>query len=87
VTRLGTGRLGFDLPGRDSNGNISVRHRLQTGSVVHSASYPMGMSSLLPGGKETEREANHSPPYSAEVKNEWSYASSTPILLHSVVLI
>jgi hypothetical protein len=32
------------------------------------------------------REANHSPPSSAEVKNAWSYTSTSPIRLHGVVL-
>ena len=27
------------------------------------------------GGKRPEREADHSPPSSAEVKDEWSYTS------------
>jgi hypothetical protein len=35
----------------------------------------------LPG-----READHSPPSSAEVKNAWSYISTPPIRLHGVVL-
>jgi len=30
------------------------------------------------------REAGHSPPPSAEVKNEWSYATTPPICLHGV---
>jgi hypothetical protein len=32
------------------------------------------------------READHSPPFSAEVKNAWSYTSTPPIRLHGVVL-
>jgi hypothetical protein len=31
-------------------------------------------------------EEDHSLPYSAEVKNEWSYTSSPPIRLHGVGL-
>jgi hypothetical protein len=31
------------------------------------------------------REAGHSPPSSAEVKNAWSYTSIPPIRLHGVV--
>jgi len=37
-------------------------------------------------GKAPVREANHSPPRSVEVKNEWSYTSIPPIRLHGVVL-
>jgi hypothetical protein len=38
------------------------------------------------GLKRPEREADHPSPYSAEVKNEWSYTSSHPIRLHGEVL-
>jgi hypothetical protein len=39
---------------------------VQTGSGAHTASYPMGT-----GGRERPgRDADHSPPSSAEVKNE-----------------
>jgi hypothetical protein len=29
-------------------------------------------------GKGPGREANHTPPYSAELKNEWSYTITSP---------
>jgi hypothetical protein len=32
------------------------------------------------------READHSPPSSAEVKNAWRYTSIPPIYLHGMVL-
>jgi hypothetical protein len=38
------------------------------------------------GVKRPGREAHHSPPFSAEVKNAWSYTSTSPIRLHGVVL-
>jgi len=38
------------------------------------------------GVKRPGFEADHSPPYSAEVKNAWSYTSTAPIRLHGVVL-
>jgi hypothetical protein len=34
--------------------------------------------------KQPEREVDHSPPCSAEVKNEWSYTSSPIICVHGV---
>jgi hypothetical protein len=44
---------------------------VQTGSGTHPASYPMGTGSPFPGGKARPgRDADHSPPSSAEVKNE-----------------
>jgi hypothetical protein len=36
--------------------------------------------------KRPGSEADHSPPFSAEVKNAWSYTSAHPIHLHGVVL-
>jgi len=38
----------------------------------------MGIRDYLPGVKRPGREADHSPPPSAEVKNAWSY-TSTPL--------
>jgi hypothetical protein len=44
---------------------------IQTGSGAHPASYPMGTGVLSPGGKARPgRDADHSPPSSAEVKDE-----------------
>jgi hypothetical protein len=42
--------------------------------------------SLSLGVKRPGREADHSPPSSAEVENVWSYTSAPPIRLHGVVL-
>jgi hypothetical protein len=38
----------------------------------------MGSGGSIPGVKRPEREADHSPPSSTEVKNAWSY-TSTPL--------
>jgi hypothetical protein len=44
---------------------------VQTGSEAHPAFYPMGTWGSFPGGKvRPGRDADHSPPSSAEVKNE-----------------
>jgi hypothetical protein len=44
---------------------------VQTGSGAHPASYPMSTGGPFPGGKARPgRDADHSPPSSAEVKNE-----------------
>jgi hypothetical protein len=67
-------------------GNFSLHHRVQNGSGDHPASYPMGTGALYLGVKQLGREADHSPPYSAEVKNAWSYTSTPPIYLHGLVL-
>jgi hypothetical protein len=49
-------------------GNFSLHHRVQTGSEAHPASYPMGIGGSFPEGRAAGREADHPPPFSAEVK-------------------
>jgi hypothetical protein len=39
---------------------------------------------MCTGGEEVELEVYHSPPSSAEVRNEWSYPSSPSVYLHSM---
>jgi hypothetical protein len=61
--------------------------RVQTGSGAHTAPYPMHAGALTRGKKQPVREADHSPPSNAEVKN--NRATSTPpppnmFSLHSV---
>jgi hypothetical protein len=84
--------LGYGLDDRGSRvqfpagaGNFSLHHCLQNGSGAHPASYPMGIRSSSLGVKWPGREADHSPPSSAEVKNEWSYTSTPAIRLHGLV--
>jgi hypothetical protein len=67
--------LGYGLDDRGSRvqspagaGTSSLHHRVQNGSGAHAASYPMGTRSSFPGVKRPGREADHSPPSSAEVK-------------------
>jgi hypothetical protein len=53
--------------GADFSSSLCV----QTGSGAHPESYPMGTGGSFPGGKaRLGRDADHSPPSSAEVKNE-----------------
>jgi hypothetical protein len=75
--------LGYGLDDRGSRvrfpagaGNVSLHHRVQSGSGAHPASYPMGTRALSVVVKRLEREADHSPPSSAEVKHAWSYTST-----------
>jgi hypothetical protein len=49
-------------------GNFSLNHRVQKGSGAQPASYPMGTRGSFPGVKWLRREADHSHPSSAEVK-------------------
>jgi len=57
-------------------GFLSLRYRVQTGSVAHPASCPMGTGGSYLGVKRPGHEADHSPPSSAEVINAWSYLST-----------
>jgi hypothetical protein len=53
-------------------------HVVQIGSGVHPTSYTMGTGSSFPGVKRPGREADHSPPTSAEVNKMWIYTSTPP---------
>jgi hypothetical protein len=75
--------LGYGLEDRGSRvrfpaeaGNFSLNHCVQNGSRTHPASYSMGTVGSFPGVKRPQREADHSPPSSAEVKDAWSYTST-----------
>jgi len=67
-------------------GSFSLHHHVQTGSGVHPASHLIGTRVSFPGVKRQVREANHSLPTSAEIKNAWSYTSTPPIHLLGIVL-
>jgi hypothetical protein len=62
-----TGRMiGVRVPA--GAGNFSLHDRVQTGSGAHPTSYPMGTRGSSLDVKRPGREAEKSPPYSAEVK-------------------
>jgi hypothetical protein len=67
-------------------GNFSLHHRVQNGSGAHPAPYPMVPGVLSLGVKRPRREADHSPPSSAEVKECVELYLHFPIRLHGVVL-
>jgi hypothetical protein len=50
-------------------GQETFLHKDQAGSGAHPASYTMGTEAVPPGVKRQGREADHSPPSSAQVKN------------------
>jgi hypothetical protein len=50
------------------DGNFSIYHRDQTGSEAHPGSYLVDTRGSFPGVKRPERDAGHSPPSSAEIK-------------------
>jgi len=58
-----------------------------TSSGAKTVSYPMGTGGFSPGVKRPGREADHSPQYNAEVKNAWSYTSTSPIVFIALCLV
>jgi len=76
--------LGFDS--RLGAGNVSLRHRVQTGSEDHPADYTVGTEALSLWVKRPGSETDHSRLSSAEVKNAWIYTTTLPICLRGVVL-
>jgi hypothetical protein len=60
--------------------DFSILRKAQTNSGAR----PMVWGPPPPGDKAAGTEANHSPLYSVEVKNEWSYISIPSARLHTV---
>jgi hypothetical protein len=63
--------------------DFSLLQNAENGCGAHPSFYSMG-TGFFPGLKRPGSEVDQSPPYSAEVKNEWSYTSSPPISFHDV---
>jgi hypothetical protein len=63
-------------------GFFSICHRVQFGSGAHPASFQWVPGALTPRVEREGREADHSPPSSADVKNAWSYTSTPPVGFH-----
>jgi len=70
------------VPRMGNDGIFSLRHGFQSGFGAHSFSYPMGTGREL---KRLEREADHLPPSSAEVRNACIYTFTPPTHLHAVL--
>jgi hypothetical protein len=67
VTDYGTTEVRSPTEAEDFSFSLCV----QTGSEAHPGSYPMRTGDPFPGGKaQPGRDADHSPPSSAEVKYE-----------------
>jgi hypothetical protein len=56
---------------------------LQRFAEAHPASYSCDTRDLSSAVNRPEREGNHLPTSSVQIKNEWSYTSSSPIHLHN----
>lgn len=55
---------------------------IQRVSGAHTAYYALGTKVLFRGVKRPGREVYHSPPSSAEIRNEWIYTSAPSACLH-----
>lgn len=55
---------------------FSLPQSVQTDPRSHLTSYSLGASTAFSGARWPERDTDHSPPCSADVKNERSYAST-----------
>jgi hypothetical protein len=64
------------IGGSTGGGNLSLQHRVQIGFGFHPDSYQWVPGALSLEVKRPEREADHPPPSSAEVKNAWIYTST-----------
>jgi hypothetical protein len=74
------------VPSSRKNKKLWLEITMSAGSEARPASYPGGTGSFSLVVERPEREADHSPPSSAEINNAWRYTSSPPICLHGVVL-
>jgi hypothetical protein len=74
---------GYGLYGQWVGVRVPVGVRFfSAASGAHPASYRMDTGALSGRGvKRPGREAGHSPPASAEVKNTWTYTSTPPCLI------
>ena len=65
------GMILCNVRGSSPGGFFSLLHRPDR-LWVHTDSYSVGIGDLSRGLRRPGREVDHSPPFSAEVKNEWS---------------
>jgi len=80
MTRLQAGQCDFKSPYEQE---IFLFKMSKTGPRPYLASYYIGtVGSCSPGVKWLGHEADHWPPYSTMVKNDWGYTSTPPIRLH-----
>jgi hypothetical protein len=66
-------------------GNFSLHHRVQNGFGAHPASYPVGTTGSSLGVEWLGREADHSPPSSADVTECVELYLQSPKILRGVV--
>jgi len=82
ATRLRSSRIQFLTVA----GNFSLHYHVQTGLGPTQPPIQWVPGALSPRIKRPGREANYSPPSSAEVKNAWSHIYTSAIRLLDAVL-
>jgi hypothetical protein len=65
---------------------LSLFHRVQAGSGAYPTSCPVGTGGCVPGVKQQEYEADHSPLSSADVLRMVELYLHSPMCLHSIVI-
>jgi hypothetical protein len=61
--------------------DLSLLHHIQTTSGAHPASCPVGTGDSYLTVKQPGLDVDHSPPYSAKVKNTQNHTSTPPYVL------
>ena len=64
--------------------DVCLLQNTQTSSVIHPASYSKRLRGTLVRVKQTRPEADHSPPTSVKVGNDWNCTSAKPLCLQEV---
>jgi hypothetical protein len=84
ATRMWVGRywVMFQGQARDQ----FLHQNVQTGTVAHPASYWRGTEGFFFWVQQPGSECDHSPPSTAEVKNEWNYTFMTSILIFICII-
>jgi hypothetical protein len=80
------GKRPFERDTRTWEHNTRMNLKINRVEGVDWINLTKGTGGSFPGVKRPGREADHSPPSIAEVKNAWSYTFTPPIRLHGVVL-
>jgi hypothetical protein len=75
VTRLWAGRSGVWVPGEARDFSFFKEPRLTLGTNKHPTEPKLGAL-----------EANHPPPFSVEVKNDWRCASAPPVCIRGMYM-
>jgi len=80
-TRLMAGRTGVRIP---AGGEFFISKKKCRSSIRPTSFHFNGYGDHSPQKEWSERDADHTPPCSAEVETMWSYTSTPPPRLHGI---